>query len=372
MVDMLFFFGVLLVGFAYLWRFGYLDWVRSAATTSLKVDYPPASTCAWQNPHLNPPTLAGLKFHWTHAWQELYVPLTYTAWWLLATIAGVKNADGSVGLNPWIFHGANLLAHIISSLIVLRLLRRLLRDRSGWAACAGALLFAVHPVQVETVAWVSGLKDLLCGMFSLLAVYQYVSADRRPNHIAALLFFAAAILSKPTAVALPLILATIDLLLLNRPARDVLKSIIPFALLAVPCMIWTKHAQPSTLIATIPLWWRPFVAGDAIAYYLLKIVAPIHLAIDYGRTRRRASSTAASRSSPASFPLLLAYCSVAPARSLPKPPRSSPGAPSSLPRSSPCWAWCRSSSKPDQPWPTTICISRCWEYRSPSRWHCSG
>jgi len=40
-VDMLFFFGVLLVGFAYLWRFGYLDWVRSAATTSLKVDYQP-------------------------------------------------------------------------------------------------------------------------------------------------------------------------------------------------------------------------------------------------------------------------------------------------------------------------------------------
>ncbi len=41
LVDLLFFFGVLLVGFAYLWRFGYLDWVRSAATTSLKVDYQP-------------------------------------------------------------------------------------------------------------------------------------------------------------------------------------------------------------------------------------------------------------------------------------------------------------------------------------------
>ena len=41
LVDMLFFFGVLLVGFAYLWRFGYLDWVRSAATTSLKIDYKP-------------------------------------------------------------------------------------------------------------------------------------------------------------------------------------------------------------------------------------------------------------------------------------------------------------------------------------------
>jgi NADH-quinone oxidoreductase subunit A len=40
-VDMLFFFGVLLVGFAYLWRFGYLDWVRSAATTSIKIDYTP-------------------------------------------------------------------------------------------------------------------------------------------------------------------------------------------------------------------------------------------------------------------------------------------------------------------------------------------
>ena len=46
LVDMLFFFGVLLVGFAYLWRFGYLDWVRSAATTSIKIDYRPGSISA--------------------------------------------------------------------------------------------------------------------------------------------------------------------------------------------------------------------------------------------------------------------------------------------------------------------------------------
>jgi hypothetical protein len=254
-----------------------------------------------QNPHVNPPTIEGLKFHWTHAWQELYVPVTYTAWWLIATVARVPGAagGGAASLNPWIFHSANLLVHIASSLLVLSVLRRLLGARATWAACAGAVLFAVHPVQVETVAWASGLKDLLCGMFSLLAVDRYVGAlapspgtrgegrGEGPSDSAygvAIAAFVAAELSKPTAVAVPLILFVIDVLLLNRPMRSVLRSIFPFALLALPCMVWTKLAQPSTLIAPIPLWWRPFVAGDAMAFYLLKLIAPLHLAIDYGRT----------------------------------------------------------------------------------------
>jgi hypothetical protein len=238
------------------------------------------------NPHLNPPTFDGLTFHWTHAWQELYVPLTYTGWWLLATAAQVKNADGTTALNPWIFHGANLLVHLISSLFVLRVLRKLLGDRHTWVACAGALLFALHSVQVETVAWVSGLKDLLCGMFSLIAIDQYLTAsDRtRRHYFAALVAFVAALLCKPTAVAVPIVLLSIDVLLIHRTFRDALRRALNFALLAIPCLIWTKLAQPSTLIAPIPLWWRPFVAGDAVAYYLLKLVAPVHLAIDYGRT----------------------------------------------------------------------------------------
>jgi len=81
-----------------------------------------------------------------------------------------------------------------------------------------------------------------------------------------LVAFIAAMLCKPSAVAVPLVLFILDSIWLVRPIGAASRSVLPFAALAVPCLIWTKLAQPSTLIAPIPLWWRPFVAGDAIAY----------------------------------------------------------------------------------------------------------
>ena len=72
------------------------------------------------NPNLNPPTLAGLAHHWTHAHHSLYVPVTSTVWWTIALAARSSDA-----LNPWIFHCANLLLHIAASLALFRVLRRL-------------------------------------------------------------------------------------------------------------------------------------------------------------------------------------------------------------------------------------------------------
>src|SRR4029450_12275090 len=106
---------------------------------------------------------------------------------------------------------------------LLRLLRcrwRRRRVRGEWAAAAGALLFALHPVQVEAVAWASGLKDVLCGLFAVAALWQYTAfaqaeetAPARWKHYAvAALCFVAAVLSKPTGVVVPALAAVIDLL----------------------------------------------------------------------------------------------------------------------------------------------------------------
>ena len=84
------------------------------------------------------------------------------------------------------------------------------------------MLFAVHPVQVESVAWISEMRGLLAGMLSLLALLAYVRSVRgrvRANrwYFLATLLFALALLAKPSAVAVPLMAGLIDALILNRP-----------------------------------------------------------------------------------------------------------------------------------------------------------
>src|SRR5688500_4960550 len=134
-----------------------------------------------RNPMFNPPTLASLREIWTRPHLYLYVPATYTAWWLIAQVAQTQVPDESgATLNPWLFHAANLLMHVIASLLVLQVLRKLTR-REG-PALVGALLFAIHPIQTEAVAWTTGMKDTLCGVFSFAALLTYVTyVQHRPH-----------------------------------------------------------------------------------------------------------------------------------------------------------------------------------------------
>src|SRR5207249_4089287 len=82
-------------------------------------------------------------------------------------------------LNPWVFHTANVFVHLLAVLVAFAILRRLLRRVAAeaaaeWGAFFGAAVFATHPVQVEPVAWVSGLKDVLCGLLVLVSLWQYL------------------------------------------------------------------------------------------------------------------------------------------------------------------------------------------------------
>ena len=67
----------------------------------------------YANQNVAAPTLEGLKFHWTQFHSYLYIPMTYSAWWLLAHVAMVQNGTDFT-LNPWIFHGANVFFHAIN------------------------------------------------------------------------------------------------------------------------------------------------------------------------------------------------------------------------------------------------------------------
>ncbi len=231
------------------------------------------------NPRLHPPTLHNVHYYWTTvgpaAPMGLYIPVTYTFWSFIAKISYLPSA----------FHTANILLHILAALAMFELLRVLLRH--DWGALVGTLLFVLHPVQVEPVAWVSGTKDLLCGLFSLIALWQYTMyAEQRPqknrHYAIGLLCLILAMLTKPTAIVVPLMTLAIDLFFLRRQRRSVLKSLWPWLALMIPCAIWTTLSQPDTWTASIPLWLRPPIAADAITFYLSKLLLPIHLCVDYG------------------------------------------------------------------------------------------
>ena len=237
------------------------------------------------------PSLTNLLFFWRGPFENLYIPLTYNLWSLLAWL-GTLVSGGQMVPGPTLFHAANLLLHGASSLVVLAILRTL--GVGGWAAGGGALIFALHPVQVEAVAWVTGMKDLLSGLFSLLAIRQYTvyaQADQKgggrggaPYALAALALVLA-MLAKPGAVVTPLLLLIIGRLLLERGWRQLGREILPFAMLAVPVVLVTKLVQPEARHAWQPdLWQRVLVAGDALSFYLAKLVWPISLGPDYGRT----------------------------------------------------------------------------------------
>jgi tetratricopeptide (TPR) repeat protein len=252
------------------------------------------------NPHMNPPSLGGVGFYWANAYKDLYIPLTYTVWSALAAVA--RTADGGV-LNSYVFHTFNLLLHIGGALLVLAILNRLGLPRG--AAFLGAAVFAVHPVQVEPVAWVSGLKDVLAGTLALAALLGYIEylsddtgyASRPPAPIKnqkskiknplllATAAFVLAMLAKPSAVVVPLMAAVLGVMWLRRSWRQALAPAGLWLLLAVPVMFIARLAQPAaqSLAFVPPLWARPLVAADALAFYAMQLVFPAWLAIDYGR-----------------------------------------------------------------------------------------
>src|SRR6202011_1917856 len=99
----------------------------------------------------NPPHLKNLVHYWTHMPDKglFYVPITYTLWGLLAFVAR-GSAPPGLPFNPAFFYAANLLSHVLSSVLVFLILRRLVSSK--WPAWIGAALFALHPIQVEAVA----------------------------------------------------------------------------------------------------------------------------------------------------------------------------------------------------------------------------
>jgi hypothetical protein len=246
----------------------------------------------YQNPMINPPTAASLGRIWREPHARMYVPAVYSTWWAIAHVAQMENShtpDDDGLLNPYVFHAANVLVHAAAALIVFAILRILVRH--DWPAAAGALLFALHPLQVEPVAWATGMKDLLGGMLSLAAVWQYLhytTDPQRPqgrrgaHYAAATALFALALLAKPSAVVVPFMLIAIEWLMLGRPIGRAAGALLPWIVMSLAWMYVTATVQPTPEIPTPPLDDRLLIAANSVGFYVRKLFWPATLGIDYG------------------------------------------------------------------------------------------
>ncbi len=242
-----------------------------------------------QNPCVVGPL--GFKEIWTTT-QAVYYPLVLTTFWALHKF---------VGLNPLPYHALNVLLHAVSAILLWRVLR-LLQVRGAWL---GAALWALHPVMVQSVAWITELKNTQSCLFYLLSILFFLnwenhgvampgSAQRQIRKRRSLVFglsllsFLLATLSKPSVVMLPFVLALCVWWMRRKISwRDTL-ALVPFALISAVASAWTIWEQRFHARAVGADWVQTFperliIAGKAIWFYLGKLVWPHPLIFIYPR-----------------------------------------------------------------------------------------
>lgn len=244
------------------------------------------------NPNLLPLSGANLLRIWTEPYLGLYIPVTYTLWGVQAGVAGWLGG-GNGALDPGVFHLVSVLVHLGNAWLVFVILKELKLAEA--AAVLGALVFALHPMQVEAVAWASGFKDLGSGCFSLLAIRQYLRVQATANsarpasrgYLLLLAYFLLALLAKPGSVAVLLILLPLGYWHFGRRPGQLARELWPLFLMAMLAVAVTRLVQPVRSDFFLPNpWQRLVVAGDALAYYGYKLLWPWTVVIDYGRSPR--------------------------------------------------------------------------------------
>lgn len=225
-----------------------------------------------------------------------YWPVTSTSLWLEWRLWGL-NATG--------YHVTNVLLHVAESLLLWRLLRRL--NIPG--AYLAAFLFALHPINVESVAWITQRKNLMAMLFFLLSIDRFAawldsgsgvsplpsgSRSTRPYWLS-LTFFTLALLSKGSVAPLPLVLAGLLLWRRQRLWGRAAAALAPFFLAAAVFTlvdIWFQHHGASEAIRVASPLERVLGAGAIFWFYLAKCLVPVGLEFMYPLWRIRADDPA--------------------------------------------------------------------------------
>ncbi len=236
--------------------------------------------------------LSGPHLRWiaTATLMGHYIPLT----WLTLALNYMVG-----GMNPWGYHAVNVALHAANAVLVYLIARRLLAAALGaadwttppvtWGAAAAAALFALHPLRVESVAWITERRDVLSGLFYLLAVLAYLRAAEsavleKRWHALSLACFAAGLLSKASVMILPAVLLLLDWYPLGRwrlGGRHVLREKAGYAALAlggaVVAVIALREGIRVTSYASHGPEARVAMVGYSVFIYPARFLWPAHL-----------------------------------------------------------------------------------------------
>jgi Flp pilus assembly protein TadD len=247
------------------------------------------------NPHYRGLGWTQLRWMWTTFHAGHWIPLTWMTFGLDYLLWGMK---------PFGYHLTSLLLHAANAVVFYFLAREILTSAlpgpaerghalAVSAGCA-ALLFAIHPLRVESVAWATERRDVLSGLFYLLTILVYLRACERETrgrrwYWLAVGFFACALLSKSMAVSLPVVLLLLDVYPLRRlggttgwrgePARRVYIEKLPFVLLAAAAsaVAFLAGARNMAALDQLGVLGRLAISAYGLSFYLWKMVVPLNL-----------------------------------------------------------------------------------------------
>ena len=225
-------------------------------------------------------TWQGLGKIWFSTVELDYFPLKSTVQWF---------AWQCVGENPTFYHSLNIITHIVSALLIWRILV-LLGVKHGWI---GGVLFSIHPLSQESVGWISELKNTLSLNFLLLAfreiiIFEESSDTRRSRYFSSLILFVAAMLCKSSVVMFPAVVVLFYWYKRGKLTKRIITLSIPFYLVSLVLGLITIWFQLNRAIAgmvlpkvSLPL--KLVHAGEVVLFYLSKSILPINLSPMYPR-----------------------------------------------------------------------------------------
>jgi protein O-mannosyl-transferase len=224
-------------------------------------------------------TVAGVGWAFTTFAAGNWHPVTWLSLMLDTSLGGP---------GPRIYHLTNVILHVANALLLFFLLDRMTGRRRP--AAVTAALFAIHPLHVESVAWIAERKDVLSTLFLLLTLMAYIGSVERPGpgrRLAVVALFALGLMAKPMLVTLPLLLLMLDAWPFGRkePWRRLVLEKAPLLALSIASSVVTLVAQHQGRtvgsLATYPFGVRVANAIVATATYLGKAFWPTRLAVFY-------------------------------------------------------------------------------------------
>jgi tetratricopeptide (TPR) repeat protein len=221
-------------------------------------------------------SLAGLRWAFTSVTCSNWQPVT-----MLSHMLDVQ----LFGLHSGLHHLMNVLYHALASVVLFIVLRRTTGER--WPSAFVAGIFALHPMHVESVAWIAERKDVLSALLLFLSLWAYVRYTERPEascYLAMLGLFALGLMAKPMLVTFPFLLLLLDIWPLRRFAspKILLEKLPLFALSAIASVI-AYRIQSSTGAVTESIPWQVRIAKALVSYltYLRQTLWPADLAVFY-------------------------------------------------------------------------------------------